>query len=195
MKRSVALAAALAASLATAVAHADVIIGFTGPYDPASWVTSVMGDLQGGSSGSSLMTSASLTLVGGDSALGCVGGAFQVIGPCEISVVTTVANPFVFDFDYSTLDSAGPAGDIFGVIVDGVHIALSDPGGPNAQTGHRQFAATSSFGWFINCTDCTGGAASTTIGDFATVPEPGSVALLGLAAVAWGVARRRRGAQ
>jgi hypothetical protein len=78
-----------------------------------------------------------------------------------------------------TSDADGPPGDIFGVIVDGNRIQLSDPGGANGQGGSRQFNAASSFGFFLNCTDCTGGTATTVVSDFVgVVPESSTVALM-----------------
>ena len=65
-----------------------------------------------------------------------------------------------------------------------------------SQSGDRTFTATSSFGWFMNCTDCTGGAASAQVSAFSTVaavPEPSTyAAMLGGLAALGAVARRRR---
>lgn len=202
MKRMLAVVAALAGVMGTAPARADVIFDFTGPYDPSQWLVNILGDLPAGSGGSATFTPTTLTITGGDAASpnggddpACTGGAYGVLGPCEVDVTINLPSPFAFSFSYATGDADGPAGDIFGVIVDGVHIALSDPGGPVDQSGDRTFTATSSFGWFVNCTDCIGGAATATIGGTRFgVPEPGSLALVAIGlGGAWFARRRRSG--
>lgn len=201
MKHAWCLALAAGGLLAGPPALAGMIVGFNGPYAPAAWDISQTGNLLGGEGGSATFTATTLTIVGGDApspdpgsdAPACTGGTYGVLGPCEIDVVTTVASPFRFDFSYNTGDADGPPGDIFGVLVDGMHIQLSDPGGPVTQTGTRSYVATTSFGWFVNCSDCIGGAATTAVSGFATVPEPGGLplALAGFGA-AWLVRRRMR---
>jgi hypothetical protein len=102
---------------------------------------------------------------------------------------------YSFHWSYLTADDAGPAGDIFGVIINGTFMALSDPGGPITQSGNANFAASSSFGWFVNCTDCIGGAATATITNFAfaqAVPEPSTYALMLSGIVALGLIGRRK---
>jgi hypothetical protein len=112
---------------------------------------------------------------------GCSGGFFQTLGPCQLQVTLNMPGTYSFSWSYLTSDEAGAGGDPFGVIVDSTRIQLSDPGGANAQSGTRMFAATSSFGWFINCSDCIGGSATATISQFglaAAVPEPETYALM-----------------
>src|SRR5205085_12592804 len=112
---------------------------------------------------------------------GCGGGVFQTLGPCQLQVTINTPATYSFSWSYLTSDDAGAGGDLFGVFVDSTRIQLSDPAGALAQSGTRSFSALSSFGWFINCTDCIGGSANATISALAVtaaVPEPESFALL-----------------
>jgi hypothetical protein len=161
---------------------------FTGPTAPGNWTVINTGTLIGGSPalGSATFSTTQLMLTGSNSlspsgAPSCSGGFFQTLGPCQLQATISMPGTYSFSWSYLTSDDAGPGGDLFGVIVDSTRIQLSDPGGANAQSGTRTFAAGSSFGWFINCTDCIGGSATSTISQFAfaaAVPEPESYALM-----------------
>jgi hypothetical protein len=162
---------------------------FTGPTAPGNWVVTNTGSLIGGSPtlGSATFSTTQLMLTGSnslsplDDSPGCSGGFFQTLGPCQLQVTTNLPGTYSFSWSYLTSDTAGPGGDPFGVIVDSTRIQLSDPGGANSQTGTRTFAANSSFGWFVNCSDCIGGSATSTISQFtfaAAVPEPETYALI-----------------
>ena len=134
-----------------------------------------------------------MLLTGSDAAVGCLGGVFSVAtSPCALMVTLGLAGDYSFHWAYNTADGAGPAGDIFGVVVDGQTTVLSDLGGAINQTGNASFSASSSFAWFVNCTDCSGGSASVSITQFSTtaVPEPTTaalvlVALAGAAGLRW----------
>jgi len=194
MNKSIALSIA-ALGLLTSVSAAADIIGFTDGFAPGLWMVNFTGTLitPGGSLGSVTETPSTFTIVGGNGTSpnppafvpDCNGGTYGLIGPCEVDVFRSPiapSNSFSFHWAYTTGDSGGPAGDIFGLLVNGVRIPLSNPGGPISQSGNVTIAANSSFGWFINCTDCIQGTATATITNFvaATVPEPASLALLGI---------------
>jgi len=179
---------------------------FSGPVAPATWTIVNTGTLAGASPtlGLAQFTTTQLVLTGSDSlplpdnSPSCAGGFFQTLGPCQLQVTTHLPGTYSFSWSYLTNDAAGPGGDLFGVIVDSTRIPLSDSLGAPAQSGTSTFAANSSFAWYINCSDCVGGSATSTISRFtfaAAVPEPQTYALLlpgVLAVVAWGGRRRKR---
>jgi len=196
--KTIALAALIAGAGWCASAHAD----FSGPTAPANWSIVNSGTLIGASPvlGGAVFSPTQLVLSGSNTLaddLGCSGATYAVLGPCRTSATIGLGGTFSFNWSYLTADGDGPAGDIFGVIVNGVFTQLSDPGGAVTQSGSASFAASSSFGWFVNCTDCIGGAATATITNFAlaqAVPEPSTYALMlsGIGALGL-LARRKRG--
>src|ERR1043166_2736768 len=186
-KQFVAVAIAIFGLLFSISARAD-IIGFNGPFNPGTWTTTFLGTLNlsaGGGPGSTSIPqppSTTLTIVGGNTGaapgLGCLSG----INSCEIDFTHTGGLLFKFHWTYNTADD--PGFDPFGILVDGNKITLATV---NGTSGDFAIGAKSSFGWFINCTDCTSGAATAVITGFVAAPEPASLLLLalGLVTLVW----------
>jgi hypothetical protein len=199
--------ASLAALLVAAWVAPAGAVGFTGAQAAANWTVTNTGTLLGGSPtlGTAVFSPTQLVLTGSNSlspdssslASSCAGGSYATLGPCRVQATINVGGLYSFSWSYLSSDEAGPAGDIFGVIVDANRIQLSNPGGAPAQSGASSFAASSSFGFFIDCTDCITGSATATISNFAVaapIPEPETYALImaGLALVSAAARRRKK---
>jgi hypothetical protein len=188
-KRGVAVAIAVVGLLFWESVRADTI-AFTGPFNPGTWTTTFLGTLNlsaGGGPGSTAQTNTTLLIVGGNTGvappnLGCISG----INTCEVDITHAAGLLFKFHWTYNTADD--PGFDPFGMLVDGNHITLATL---NGSAGDVSIFAKTTFGWFINCTDCTSGAGTATITGFSAAPEPASFLLLGLGlvtlALAWKV--------
>jgi hypothetical protein len=111
-----------------------------------------------------------ITLSGGDGGTtGCAGAQYGfATSPCTVIATSndSRSGTYSFDWTYSTKDTAGPGADIFGMLVDGRVVPLSDPGGPLLQSGHSEVTTAGALAFFINCTDCTDGAAQATVTSF-----------------------------
>ena len=175
---------------AAPAAYAEVI-GFTDGFGPGNWTTTLTGTPAGGGAPVGAANNGStLTLTGGDS--GCN------TGQCSIRYTIVIPGPdhhILFHWDYNSTDSIGPGGDFFGYSVNGLLTQLSDNGsGQLHQFGDQlvKLDIGSQFGFYIDCFDCIGGNAVVGITNFKAVPEPGSLALLGLGLAGLAGLRRSR---
>jgi hypothetical protein len=184
------------ACLTTALLSGPAWADFTGATAPGNFSVSNTGTLTGGGAtlGGAVFSATQLVLTGSSSAGGCTGGVYSTLSPCQVQAAINLPGTYSFNWAYLTADADGPAGDIFGVMVNGTRIALSDLGGAVSQSGNASFVAGASFAWMLNCTDCTGGTASATISNFnfAPVPEPKPVVLMLGGLLALAVVQRQR---
>jgi hypothetical protein len=167
--------------------------GFTGPLAPGLWTTTIGGPAFGAGIDVSAAPGA-VTLVGGNDATGAGcpdGSAPGFVGACQISWTVALGADFSFHWAYSSND-VSPQYDAFGMLVDGARIELVANGGDTTQSGDVTVHANSTFGWYINCTDCTLGGARATLSNVSAVPEPASAALFALGVAGLGLACSRR---
>jgi hypothetical protein len=96
------------------------VVGFTGAFDPANWIFS-----QNGGDGSfSFNGTTELTLVGSNNSIGTA---------TTLCTNLSQAGIVSFAWEFNTVD--GPSWDPFGYQVNGVFTSLTDPFGPQNQSG------------------------------------------------------------
>lgn len=163
----------LLASSGLALALSLVACGGNGGGDPWSTIrTAASAALATPGSAEVSADGATVTLAGGNGtgASGCAGAQYGFANsPCSVSASFPGASrAYTFDWSYSSTDTSGPGADPFGMIVDGKVVPLSDPGGAMTQSGKVEIVAATSLQLYLNCTDCSDGAAQAKVSNLTT---------------------------
>ena len=163
----------LLASSSLALALSLVACGGNGGGDPWSTTrTAASAALASPGSADVSADGANVTLAGGNGtgANGCAGAQYGfATSPCSVSASFPGAGRTIaFEWSYSTTDTSGPGADLFGMVVDGKLMPLSDPGGAMTQSGKVEIVAANSLQLYLNCTDCSDGAAQAKVSNLTT---------------------------
>lgn len=181
----------LAGSLLLAASAFPAAISFSGAYAPINWnLTTNGGD------GSVFTGNApnSILLQGSDT-----GADMQIVTLYSITVPVNIVLDFFWRYD--SFDVDGPGFDPAGYSINGVFTQLSSNAGLSNQTGSvtgLSLTAGQVFAFYVDSGDDLFGRAQIEIfgsdPNQASLPEPGTWALMGAGTILLGVWRRRTGA-